>query len=397
MKKYTISVIILLACIAPVHAQEALTFECDGFTLSMIPDSLNSVEIKGYAGEETELTIPESFRLEGNLYSVSSIGSQAFYYNQNIKEIILPDGLSHIGEMAFTGCHNLDVIVLPRTLVSVDPFAFTETGLTTVVVPDGVDALPFDAFLNSEKLRTLVLGRGVVDIHYAALGKLPSLKELYVLSPNIPGIRKGTLPFIDADCSDATVYVPSGLQSQYPSRPENSRDVRNPMTHDFEDGWWYFHDYRTVPDLFTVLYKDNYSVETGESAQVLYETINYGDVNVYGMEWVCDDTDVATVQDGYITGNGSGVTKGRVKVMTSEGMFISPDFDIEVTASEINENPHNVPAGKHVSGISLICEGEGTAEIYSLDGMYLGNETENLTPGIYIMRNNGENRKITVK
>lgn len=397
MKRHIISAIALLTCLVPVTAQEPVTFEHDGYTLRVLADSPDRVEITGYNGEETELTVPDSFRLDGTAYKVTSIGRQAFYYKRNIREVILPEGLTHIGEMAFTGCHNLGVMVLPKSLVSVAPFAFTETGLRTAVVPDGVGTLDFAAFLNSDSLRTIVLGKGVNDIRDAALGKLPGLKELYVLSPEIPKVRKGAVPFVDAVCSDAAVYVPGGLQSKYPSRPENRRGVKRSMTHEFEDRWRYFHDYRTVPDLFTVLYKDCYAVGAGESARVLYETINYGGVTVYGTEWVCDDTEVATVQDGVITGNGSGTTKGRVKVMTSEGVFVSPDFDIAVSASDTEDVPQNAPSRGHQSGMTLIRDNEAGREIYSLDGIYLGNGTVNLVPGIYIEKANGESRKIVVK
>ena len=395
--KNIISAIALLTCLVPVLAQEPATIERDGYTLRVLADSPDCVEITGYHGEETELTVPDLFRLDGTAYKVTSIGRQAFYYNRNLREVILPEGLTHIGEMAFTGCHDLSVLVLPKSLVSVAPFAFTETGVRTAVVPDGVGILDFAAFLNSGSLRTIVLGKGVNDIRNAALGKLPELKELYVLSPEIPKIRKGAVPFVDAVCSDAAVYVPGGLQPKYPSRPENRRGVKRSMTHEFEDGWRYFHDYRTVPDLFTVLYKDRYSVGAGESARVLYETINYGGVTVYSTEWVCDDTDVATVQDGFITGNGSGTSKGRVKVMTSEGMFVSPDFDIAVTAPDTEEAPRNAPSRGHESGMSLIYDNGAGTEIYSLDGIYLGDSPANLAPGIYIEKSDGESRKIVVK
>ena len=397
MKNFIIAAVAIFTFLLPANAQGHDAWESDGYLLRILTEDPAGVEITGYCGNDSKLTIPDKFRKDGISYPVWSIGRQAFYYKRDLQEVILPEGLRHIGEMAFTGCHNLAVMVLPGTLVSVDPFAFTETGLRTAVVPDGIGTLDFAAFLNSKNLRTLVLGKGMTDICYAALGKLPGLKELYVLSPEIPNIKKGAVPFCDAGCPDAAVYVPGELKPRYPARPENSRNIKSSMTHDFEDGWAYFHDYRTVPDLFTVLYKEDYSVEAGECLQVLYETINYGGVTVYSTEWVCDDTDVASVQDGCITGNGGGITKGRMKVITNKGSFVSPDFVIAVTAPDVVDSPRNAPSGAHGSGMSLIRDDVGKVEIYSLDGMYLGDGTENLAPGIYVEKTGEESRKFVVK
>lgn len=389
--------IAVIAGFIPAAAQEATEWESDGYSLRIIPDSENRVEIAGYSGDETELRIPGTFRKDGTAYTVSSIGRQAFYYDRNLRTVILPDGLTHIGEMAFTGCRNLQTVVLPGTVETIAPFAFTETGVRTMVVPDGVQALDFATFLNSGSLHTLVLGKGLRVVGECALGQLNGLKELYVLSPEIPEIPEGMTPFYESVCSGATVYVPSELLTEYPVRPEDKRHITNSMFHDYEDGWWYFHDYRPVPDLFTVLYKDSYSVGSGESEQVLYETVNRKDVTVYGAEWISDDEEIATVSDGYITGNKAGATKGRVKVRTSQGVFTSRDFDIAVTGTEASPSPRKSPGHGDSGKPTLTPNGEGNAGIYTLDGIYLGTDVKDLKPGIYIKKTDGESRKITVK
>lgn len=397
MKRHIISIIAVIAGFIPGTAQEATEWESDGYSLRIIPDSVNRVEITKYSGDESELRIPGAFRKDGTAYSVSSIGRQAFYYNRNLREAILPDGVTHIGEMAFTGCHRLQTVVLPGTVETIAPFAFTETGVRTMVVPDGVQALDFATFLNSGSLHTLVLGKGVRIVGECALGQLNGLKELYVLSPEIPEIPDDTTPFYEAVCSGATVYVPSELLSEYPVRPEDKRGITRSMFHDYEDGWWYFHDYRPVPHLFTVLYKDSYSVGSGESEQVLYETVNRKDVTVYGAEWISDNEEIATVSDGYITGNKAGATKGRVQVRTSQGVFTSRDFDIAVTDTEDSPSPRKAPGHNDSSKLILMSNGDSESGIYSLDGIYLGTDVKDLKPGIYIKKTNGESQKITVK
>lgn len=398
MNTHIITAISVFAFLLPASAQASVSWESEGYTLKLSGDRQNCVEITGYSGDETELRIPAVFRKDGVSYTVSSIGRQAFYYNRNLTEVILPEGLSHIGEMAFTGCGNLRTIVMPESLASIDPFAFTETGVKAMVIPDSVGSLDFAAVLNCGELGTLVIGKGVRSIGECALGQLKGLKELYVLSSEIPAIEEDTTPFCDAACSGATVYVPSGLLSGYPRRPDDKRHIKESMFHDYEDGWWYFHDYRPIPDLFTVLYKDSYSVGSGESAQVLYETVNYKGVTVYGAEWISDDESVATVSDGYVTGHKAGATKGRVKVRTSQGVFSSRDFDITVTGSEGNPSPMRTRGREDSSNhLALVPDESGQSGIYTLDGVYLGTDVKELTPGIYIERTGRESRKITVK
>lgn len=397
MKRYIITSLAALSCLLPLAAQDIETWESGGYTLRVIPGSENSVEITKYNGTDSELRIPATFRRDGTAYRVTSIGRQAFYYNRNITEVILPDGVSHIGEMAFTGCHNLCTLILPESVTDIDRYAFTETGTKAMVVPDSVATLDFATFMKSGALRTLVLGKGLKSIGEVAFAGLSGLKELYVLSPEMPRIDEKSTPFFDALCPGATVYVPAELLAAYPKRPEDRRHITRSMSHDFENGWAYFHDYRPVPDLFTVLYKDAYTVECGESLPVLYETINYRGVTVYGTEWICDDEGVATVFDGYVSGVKAGTTKGRLKVKTNQGDFISRDFTVTVIGTDLNDAPRKSPTAGGHSDMPLIREEEGLTEIYSLDGIYLGSDAMSLAPGIYIEKKNGESRKITVQ
>ena len=390
MKHSIISIIAILTVCLSGWGQTQSEWESDGYSLRIIDDSNHHAEITGYNGDLTELRIPDQFRKDGITYTITSIGRKAFYFNRNLNEVVLPGSLTHIGEMAFTGCCNLRTIVLSESLTAIAPFGFTETGVNTMVVPDGVSILDYDTFMNCSKLNTLVLGKGVKIIDNGAMAQLPNLKELYVLSPTIPQFYKNTRPFCDALCSDATVYVPSELLSQYPVRPEGKRTNSPDMLHAFEDDWWYFHNYKPIPDLFTVLYKDHYSIQTGESVQILFETVNFKNVSIYRTEWICDDEGIATVSDGFITGNMAGTTKGRVCIHTNQGTFTSKDFDISITGSEVSPSPRK-SKGNEEPKMSLIDDEK--VGIYSINGLYLGSDIDNLAPGIYIQKT-GDSTKI---
>ena len=80
--------------------------------------------------------------------SVTAIGDYAFYYNENITSITLPDGLKSIGYDAFGYC----------------------TGLASVIIPGSVECLDQYAFCSCENLESVTLSNGLKSIGYYAFG-----------------------------------------------------------------------------------------------------------------------------------------------------------------------------------------------------------------------------------
>lgn len=46
---------------------------------------------------------------------VESLGDMAFYYCEELKEIVLPDSIKNIGEKIFGQCHKLRKVTLSKT------------------------------------------------------------------------------------------------------------------------------------------------------------------------------------------------------------------------------------------------------------------------------------------
>lgn len=55
-------------------------------------------------------------------YKIDEIPKYFFYYNSNIKKVILPDNLKSIGNASFNGCYNLKEFTIPETVEYVDDF-----------------------------------------------------------------------------------------------------------------------------------------------------------------------------------------------------------------------------------------------------------------------------------
>lgn len=83
----------------------------------------NYVEITGYKGNETEITIP--YKIGKKL--VMGIAKKAFYGNESITSVTVMPGISYLSNNVFQDCINLSNILLPDTIVLVGKNSFAGT------------------------------------------------------------------------------------------------------------------------------------------------------------------------------------------------------------------------------------------------------------------------------
>ncbi len=89
----------------------------------------------------------------GATYDYTSHDS-VFYQNDQIKEIVLSNGITGLGDRLFYHCANAKTVSLPATLTSIGDFAFAQkdavindtAGLTSVTIPQAVTAMQSHAF-----------------------------------------------------------------------------------------------------------------------------------------------------------------------------------------------------------------------------------------------------------
>ena len=70
------------------------------------------------------IVVPEKVSINGELYSVTSIGNRAFYECGNLENVTLPASITRIGIRAFSRCDNLQLEVLPEDLEIIGEGAF---------------------------------------------------------------------------------------------------------------------------------------------------------------------------------------------------------------------------------------------------------------------------------
>ena len=63
------------------------------------------------------------------------------HYCENLSKVILPNTLTTIGPEAFNNCSSLTGVTIPDSVTRIDDAAFSDTGITSVIIPDSVTYL----------------------------------------------------------------------------------------------------------------------------------------------------------------------------------------------------------------------------------------------------------------
>lgn len=70
------------------------------------------------------ITIPESVSYNGNTYSVTTIGYDAFGFCVNLTSITIPNSVTKIDDFAFYRCSGLISITIGSSVTSIGNYAF---------------------------------------------------------------------------------------------------------------------------------------------------------------------------------------------------------------------------------------------------------------------------------
>ncbi len=130
--------------------------------------------LMGYEGAETDLVLPES--VNGNPYVIANT---AFYKNETLTSIVIPEGVTEIQKYTFSGCDSLTSVTIPDSVTSIGEDAFYSCdSLTAVYITDIAAWCAIDfydtfsnplfyaknLYLNKQLVTDLVIPDGVTSI-----------------------------------------------------------------------------------------------------------------------------------------------------------------------------------------------------------------------------------------
>ena len=192
MKKFkslVLTVIGLLCCVS-VSAHD---FEVDGIYYNITSNLIMDVEVtykgseyKSYSDEYSgAVSIPESVTYNGSTYRVSYIGYQAFADCSGVTSVVIPNGVWLIHTDAFDGCSGLTSVVIPNSVKYIGSGAFSYcSSLTSVEIPNSVTEIKGFAFYDCSSLTSVEIPNSVTSIGEYAFSGCSSLTSLVVAPDN---------------------------------------------------------------------------------------------------------------------------------------------------------------------------------------------------------------------
>lgn len=142
----------------------------------------------------TSVTLPEN---------ITSIGQWAFAYCKNLERVILPEGLKSIEDYAFLECEKLESIPLPDSVTQIGRNVFdftalsldkanwqngafyigkhlidTDPNIESCIIKNGTLTVANEAFFNHQKLTSVTIPQSVVSIGESVFGGCPALTEI---------------------------------------------------------------------------------------------------------------------------------------------------------------------------------------------------------------------------
>lgn len=194
----TIVLIVSMAAISIPSANAATLFRDDNNVVYSIISNWEA-HVYGYEGTEPVVTIPNKIGAR----VITAVDDKAFYKNETVQEIYLPESVEKIGMMAFMYAVNLEYVDIPVSVGSIGTFAFAgctslneidltsviteitasmfqQSGITHFETPYNVSTIASRAFQNCNNLESVTINNSVKTINEKAFLNCTSLTSVII-------------------------------------------------------------------------------------------------------------------------------------------------------------------------------------------------------------------------
>lgn len=307
-----------------------------------------------YLTEKTDVVIPASVTLNDTVYPVYYI-DEAFRDCEMLTSVIIPNSVEYIGSYAFSNC----------------------PGLTSVVIPDSVIHLGFGAFRGSANLSSVTIGKSVTEISMYAFENCKRLKTIDI-HDSVTEIEGGAFE----GCTSLTAVSFGNSVKRIEGSAFNGCSRLKSIELPPSVAYIGVYAFSRCTSLTSVDLPDAlYSIESNafdncpNIREVYYETVNptIALENIFTKE-VYEN---ATLYIG----------KGALdKVRTTRPWYLFKNVQervftgVDKVASDTGDIDFGAPV-----------------EVYNMEGAPVSKNVENLTPGLYIVRQGKNVKKFSVK
>ena len=112
---------------------------------------------------------------------ITYIGNEFFSYFENVKSIELPETLESIGSGAFSNCYSLENIEIPEGVRTIGDYILNECGsLKSISLPSTLKTIPGLIDLDAESVETVILNKGIERIGDNAFQNMSNLRNIII-------------------------------------------------------------------------------------------------------------------------------------------------------------------------------------------------------------------------
>ena len=213
-KSLLAAVLLLCSTVATAH-----DFQIGGifYNITSSTEKTVSVTFRGYSfdtysNEYTgDVTVPSTVAYNGNTYSVTRIGNEAFRSCSGLTSIEIPGSVTSIGGSAFLGCSGLTSIEIPGSVTSIGVGAFSSCyGLTSIEIPGSVTSIGNGAFFGCSGLTSIVVAEE--NTVYDSRNNCNAIIET-ATNTLIQGCKNTIIPGSVTSIGNGAFYLCTGLTS----------------------------------------------------------------------------------------------------------------------------------------------------------------------------------------
>ncbi|MCR5689677.1 MAG: leucine-rich repeat protein [Clostridiales bacterium] len=155
--------------------------------LSLLPVGTFAADVvdSGECGENVTWTLDSDGLLTisgtGEMENYSRFGVLSpFKDDQDIKYVVIEDGVTSIGIAAFDSCTDLTGVIVPGSIMIISEGAFYGcSGLKSVTLPDTLKLIEYYAFYDCTSLTSITIPGGVTGIEDCAFENCTNIKDVY--------------------------------------------------------------------------------------------------------------------------------------------------------------------------------------------------------------------------
>ena len=417
MKK-TLLLLLLTLLSATVSNAEDFTYTYEGQTLTytVIDEKAKTCKTKDGTLQNPAhslsgtLSIPES--VYG--YKVRSLGRYSFEDCSGLTSVDIPESVTTIEPGAFMGCRGLTSVDIPESVTTIDSDAFRScTGLTSVNIPESVKSISMDAFCACTSLTSVYIPR-FCYVSSTAFGGCKSLISFEVDPENA---HHATIDGVLFNKNYTKLLTfPGGKKGDY-KIPETVTEI-------YYNAFAYCQGLTSISIPESVVSIEDYAFSgcTGLSSVIIPNSVTsigqwvfnncknlttlsiLGSVESWGVQAFreCDNlTEVYCYMDDPCTAPGNTFSS---KAYENATLYV-PARTVSLYQATTPWNKFkNITDEPLLSGIEdVVADGVDAIdytkpyEVYNLQGALVGQSTDGLAAGVYIVRQGEKSAKVAIR